>query len=94
MGTILWWMIRGAAFGGLGAVGLFIVGFVLEIAHFGCAILTCDCDKPMMFDWSGMWSLLFTCVIGGAVIGLFYGFYKAKEESDANNSSVGEWGGY
>lgn len=88
MGTILWWMIKGAAYGGLGAVGLFIAGFVLEIANFGCAILTCDCDKPMMFDWSGMWSLLLICVIGGAVIGLFYGFYKAKEASDADAARI------
>lgn len=88
MGKILWWMIKGAAFGGIGAVGLFIAGFVLEIVNLGYAILTCDCDKPMFFDWSGMWSLLLICVIGGAVIGSFYGFYKAKEESDADAARI------
>lgn len=88
MGTILWWMIKGAAFGGLGAVGLFVAGFLLELANLGCAILTCDCNKPMIFDWSGMWSLLLICVIGGAVIGLFYGFYKAKEASDADAARI------
>ena len=88
MGTILLWMIKGAAFGGLGAVGLFVAGFVIEIANLGCAILTCDCDKPMVFDWSGMWSLLLICIVGGAVIGLFYGFYKAKEASDAEAAII------
>lgn len=84
MGTILWCMIKGAMYGGLGAGGLFVAGFVIEFLNMGCAILTCDCDKPMVFDWSGMWSLLLICIIGGAVIGLCYGFYKAKEASDAD----------
>lgn len=84
MGTILWWMIKGAAYGGIGCVGLYVVGFCIEFLNMGCAILTCDCDKPMIFDWSEMWSLLLICIIGGAVIGLFYGFYKSKEASDAD----------
>lgn len=82
MGSILWWMMKGAFYGGLSAGGLFVAGFLLELANLGCAILTCDCDKPMIFDWSGMWGLLLIFIIGGAVVGLFYGFYKAKEASD------------
>ena len=31
-----------------------------------------------------MWGILGLCTIGGAVIGLIYGIYKAKEESDAD----------
>lgn len=50
--------------------GLFVVGFCIELFNMGCAILTCDCDKPMVFDWSGMWGLLFICTIGGAVVGM------------------------
>lgn len=88
MGTILWYMIKGAMYGGLGAGGLFVAGFAIEFLNMGCAILTCDCDKPMVFDWSGMWSLLLICIIGGAVIGLFYGFYKAKEASDADAARI------
>lgn len=88
MGTILLWMIKGVVFGGLGAVGLFIAGVVIEVTNVGCAILTCDCDKPMVFDWSGMWSLLLICIVGGAVIGLFYGFYKAKEANDAEAARI------
>lgn len=88
MGTILLYMIKGAALGGLGAVGLFFAGFLIEVANFGCAILTFDCDKPMVFNWSGMWSLLLICVVGGAVIGFFYGFYKAKEASDAEAARI------
>lgn len=74
----------GAVIGAIGAVCLFIIGGVIEVANFGCAILTCDCDKPTVFDWSGMWGILGLCTIGGAVIGLIYGIYKAKEESDAD----------
>lgn len=83
MGKTILNTLKGAAIGAGGAVCLFIVGFFIEILNLGCAILTCDCDKPMIFDWSGMWSLLLICVIGGAVVGFFYGIYKAKEESDA-----------
>lgn len=88
MNIILRYIIKGAVYGGLGAIALFIVGFILEVVSVGCAILTCDCDKSTMFDWSGMWNLFFICVIGGAVIGLFYGFYKAKETSDAEAARI------
>lgn len=83
MGKTIINTLKGAAIGAGGAVCLFIIGFCIEILNVGCAILTCDCDKPMVFDWTGMWGLLLLCTIGGAVIGFFYGIYKAKEESDA-----------
>lgn len=83
MGKTVLYTLKGAALGAVGAAGLFVVGFFIEIFNLGCAILTCDCDKPMVFSWSGMWGLLFLCVIGGAVVGLFYGIYKTKEEKDA-----------
>ena len=60
---------KGAAIGIGSAICLFIVGFCIEVLNLGCAILTCDCDKPTVFDWSGMWSLLAICTIAGAVIG-------------------------
>lgn len=74
---------KGAAIGIGSAICLFIVGFCIEVLNLGCAILTCDCDKPTVFDWSGMWSLLAICTIAGAVIGCVYGIYKAKQDSDA-----------
>lgn len=83
MGKTILYALKGAVFGAIGALCLFIAGFFIELFNVGCAILTCDCDKPMVFDWSGMWGLLLICVIGGAVVGFFYGIYKAKEESDA-----------
>lgn len=83
MGKTLLYTLKGAGLGAAGAVCLFIAGFVIELFNLGCAILTCDCDKPAVFDWSGMWGLLLICIIGGAVIGFFYGIYKAKEERDA-----------
>lgn len=86
MGKTILYTLKGAAIGAGGAVCLFIAGFFIELLNLGCAILTCDCDKPMVFDWSGMWGLLLICVIGGAIIGLFYGIYKAKEESDAETA--------
>lgn len=78
----IWNTLRGAACGAIGAMFLFAIGFCIEAFNLGCAILTCDCDKPMVFDWSGMWGLLLLCIIGGAVVGCFYGLYKAKEERD------------
>ena len=78
--------IKGAAVGACGAFCLFVVRFLIEILNEGCAILTCDCDRKMVFDWSGMWNLLFICIIGGAVIGMIYGIYKAKEESNAEKA--------
>lgn len=79
MGKTLLYTLKGAAIG-------VVAGFFIEILNIGCAILTCDCDNPGVFDWSGMWRLLLICVIGGAIIGLFYGIYKAKEESDAETA--------
>lgn len=78
MGKTILYTLKGAAIGAIGAVCLFVVGFCIELFNMGCAILTCDCDKPMVFDWSGMWGLLFICTIGGAVVGMVYGIYKAK----------------
>ena len=83
MGKILGDTLVGAVIGAIAAVCLFVIGGAIEVANFGCAILTCDCDKPTVFDWSGMWGLLIICIIGGAVIGLFYGIYKVKQENDA-----------
>lgn len=86
MGKTILYTLKGAAIGAIGAVCLFVVGFCIELFNMGCAILTCDCDKPMVFDWSGMWGLLFICTIGGAVVGMVYGIYKAKEEINAEKS--------
>lgn len=72
MGKTILYTLKGAAIGAIGAVCLFVVGFCIELFNMGCAILTCDCDKPMVFDWSGMWGLLFICTIGGAVVGMVY----------------------
>lgn len=74
--------LKGAAIGTIGAISLFFVGFFIEILNFGCAVLTCDCDKPMVFDWSGMWGILLICTCGGAIVGMIYGIYKEKEESN------------
>ena len=86
MGKTILYTLEGAVLGAAGAVCLFIAGFFIELLNLGCAILTCDCDKPMVFDWSGMWGLLLICAIGGAVVGFFYGIYKAKEERDAETA--------
>lgn len=66
--------LKGAAAGAAGAVCLFVIGFIIEFFNFGWAILTCDCDKEMVFDWSGTLGLFLICVVGGAVLGLFYGY--------------------
>lgn len=79
---------KGAAWGAGGAICLYIVGFCLEVLNLGCAILTCDCDRPTMFDWSGMWGLLAICTVAGAIVGFVYGIYKAKQESDAETARL------
>lgn len=86
MGKTVLYTLKGAILGTVGAVCLYVAGFFIEFLNFGCAILTCDCDKPMVFNWSGMWGVLIICVIGGAVVGLFYGIYKEKEERDAETA--------
>lgn len=75
----------GAAIGAGCAICLFIAGFFIELLNIGWAILSCDCDKSQIFEWSGdkMFVLLCIFIIGGAIIGFFYGTYKAKEERDA-----------
>lgn len=83
MGKTILHTLKGAGLGAMGAVCLFVAGFFIEFLNLGCAILTCDCDKPTVFDWSGMWGFLLVFIIGGAVVGFIYGIYKAKEESDA-----------
>lgn len=83
MGKVMVNTIKGAAIGFVGAIGIFIIGFCIELFNVGYAILSCDCDKQTIFDWSGMWGLLVICTIAGAIIGCVYGFYKAKQESDS-----------
>ncbi len=83
MGKIIGYTFEGGVIGAFVAICLFIVGGCIELLNFGCAILTCDCDSPKVFDWSGAGAILFLCVIGGAIIGAFYGVYKVKQERDA-----------
>ena len=83
MGKILGYSAKGAGLGAISAVGLFIIGFGLEFVNLGCAILTCDCDRDMMFEWSGMWGLFIFCLIGGAIVGACYGVYRRKEDEEA-----------
>ena len=86
MGKTILYTLKGAVAGAAGAMCLFVAVFFIELLNVGCAILTCDCDKPTVFEWSGMWGLLLICVIGGAVVGLFYGIYKGKEERNAETA--------
>ena len=86
MGKTILYTLKGAAIGAIGAVCLFVVGFCIELFNMGCAILTCDCDKPMVFDWSGMWGLLFICTIGGAVVGMVYGIYNFFRSTKNNEN--------
>lgn len=88
MGRTAAYTFKGALIGAIGAVILFSIGFFIEVFNLGCAILTCDCDKSTVFDWSGMWGVLGLCIIAGAVIGLFYGIYKAKEEKNAQMAKI------
>lgn len=83
MGNVIKNTFIGAAYGIAGAIALVAVGLCVEVLNVGCAILTCDCDKSTVFEWSGIWGLLLICMIGGAIIGCVYGIYKEKQERDA-----------
>lgn len=75
-------ILKGGALGALTFVGLFIIGILVEVANLGCAILTCDCDRNFVFDWNmgNLANLLLLCVLAGAIVGLCYGFFKAKQD--------------
>lgn len=81
MGKLIMTTLKGAVIGAISAVCLFFIGFLIEMCNFAGALLSCDWDREAAFKWSGMWGLLLLFILGGAAIGLFYGIYKAKEES-------------
>ena len=82
MGKIILNTLKGAGCGALAAIGLVILGACAEIFNIGYAILSCDCDREMLFEWSKVWILVVICIAGGAIIGLFYGIFKAKQEDN------------
>lgn len=78
--------LAGACIGAIAAIALYILGFCVELLNCACQIITCDCDGgdaiPIMWEGGTFWSILLFCTIAGAVIGLIYGIYKMKAESD------------
>lgn len=82
MGKIILNTLKGAGCGALAAIGLVILGACAEIFNIGYAILSCDCDREMLFEWLKVWILVVICIAGGAIIGLFYGIFKAKQEDN------------
>jgi hypothetical protein len=87
MGTIIVCTLSGAVIGAIVAVGLYILGFGIELLNCACAIVTCNCDGgdaiPEMWSSGSFVTTLLFCTIAGAVIGLVYGIYHAKAKRDA-----------
>lgn len=94
MFIIIQYVLMGAGIGAIIAIGLFVLGFAIEILNIGCAIITCNCNQSMVFDWSGsnIWSLIWMFAAGGAIIGLFYGIfsYRLEKENEKEKKSAEE----
>ena len=79
-------MLAGVGIGICVALALYVLGFSVELLNCACQIITCNCDGgdaiPAMWKGGSFWSVLLFCAIAGAVIGLVYGIYKMKVESD------------
>ncbi len=84
--TAILWMLGGAAAGAGGAVALYVLGFGVELLNCTCQILSCNLDGgdaiPGMWNGESFGNVLIFCIIGGAIVGLFYGLYKMKAEAD------------
>lgn len=87
MGTVVICTLAGAAIGAVAAIGLYILGFGVELLNCVCSIITCNCDGgdaiPGMWSGSSFMSVLIFCAIGGAAIGFIYGLVKVKAANDA-----------
>ena len=92
--TIIFSMLIGAGAGIAVSVALMGAGFLAEVFNVGYAILTCDCDREVLFNWDKFGSLILICLIGGAVIGLIFGIFveraNKKNEADKKRDAVSE----
>lgn len=74
----------GAGIGLAASICLIVLGFACDFVSCACAIISCEGTYSSMSDGilENFGGICLFCVIAGAVIGLVYGLYKMKEESD------------
>jgi len=82
----------GAAYGIGASICLILLGLACDFVSCAWSIITCDC-RGSSTDAAGsilrnFGGIFLVCLIGGAVIGLVYGLYKMKEESDEENARI------
>ena len=84
-------MLAGAGVGMCAAVGLYILGFGVEVLNCGCQILQCNLEPqdalPFMWQDGSFTATMVFCLIAGAVIGLAYGLLKMKIENDEKQAA-------
>ena len=94
MGTIIINTLGGAVIGAIGAVVLYLLGFCVELLNCACNIISCNFRGgdaiPGFWTGKSFIAVLMFCVVGGAVIGLVYGIYNAKTESNAKAAKRNE----
>ncbi len=92
MGTVIIYTLSGAVIGAVTTIGLYILGFGIELLNCAYNIITCNCDGgdaiPGMWSGGSFISVLIFCSIGGAVIGFIYGLVKIKAENDAEKARL------
>lgn len=80
---IIMGILAGAGIGGVAAIALYLLGFVVEIFNLACMIVSCDCDRgdalPFMWDFTVFLKVMLFCAVSGAIIGLIYGACRYKE---------------
>ncbi len=85
--TIILGTLGGAVIGAGIALLLYVLGFGVELVNFACQIATCNCNGddaiPAMWSGSSFVNVLIFCTACGVTVGLIYGIYKTKVNSDA-----------
>lgn len=74
---------------GLGvSIVLIVLGFACDFISCACSIVTCNFDSSanwMSIVLGNFGGICKFCMICGAIVGLVYGLYKMKEESEQYN---------
>lgn len=94
MGKFFKGLFTGLGIGIAVALGLYALGFVVELLNCACGILACDFDKDdlLPFMWRGdtFFTLLVICAAGGTLIGAIVGAIKGAQEKNARDYEEGQ----
>lgn len=86
MVTSVLYTLAGAAIGAAAGIGLYVLGFCIELVNCVCMIVTCNCSGgdaiPGLWQDGSFGFLMLICTAGGAIIGCLMGVAKAASEAD------------